>query len=94
MGKIEESLQDLLRETDGNPTADQLATVTGAPKPRKGKDERLDKNVKPRTLEELRGFMKKLSKNLRVLHGTTSSGDFSVIWWVTLTLMRRRLYLV
>ena len=58
MGKVEESLQTLLAETDNNPTAEQLATITGAPKPRKDKPE-LDRDVKPRTLEELRGFIKK-----------------------------------
>ena len=75
MGKIEESLQDLLRETDGNPTADQLATVTGAPKPRKGKDE-LDKNVKPRTLEELRGFMREAQQESQGLAWYDQFGRF------------------
>lgn len=75
MGKIEESLQQLLRETDGNPTSEQLATITGSPKPRKGKEE-LDKNVRPRTLEELRGFMREAQKESQGLAWYDQFGRF------------------
>ena len=57
MGKVEESLKALLEETDNNPTAEQLETIVGSPRPRKNKPE-LDRDVAPRTLEELRGFMR------------------------------------
>ena len=56
MGKVEESVKALLDRTDKNPTSRQLRNLTGSPSPRKDKA-KLDKNVRPRTLEDLRGFM-------------------------------------
>jgi hypothetical protein len=75
MGKIEQSIQDLLNRTDNNPTARQLRNLTGAPTPRKGK-EKLDKNVKPRTLEELRGFMREAQKESKGLEWYDEFGRF------------------
>ncbi len=95
MGRVEESLQTLLAETDNNPTAEQLATITGAPKPRKDKPE-LDRDVKPRTLDELRGFIRRAiddSDNLqwydqfgrffRDLVGDANLDEASVIFGIT-----------
>ena len=95
MGKVEESLQRLLQETDNNPTSEQLATIVGSPSPRKGKED-LDRDVKPRTLEELRGFMRQsiaesdglqwydqFGRFFRDLVGDANLDEASVVFGVT-----------
>lgn len=75
MGKVEESLQSLLAETENNPTREQLETIVGSPKPRKGKEE-LDKNVEPRTLEELRQYMREAQQESKGLQWYDQFGRF------------------
>lgn len=95
MGKVEESLQSLLQETGNNPTSEQLAAIVGSPSPRKGKEE-LDRDVKPRTLEELRGFMRQsiaesdglqwydqFGRFFRDLVGDANLDEASVVFGVT-----------
>lgn len=95
MGKVEESLQSLLQETGNNPTPEQLAAIVGSPSPRKGKEE-LDRDVKPRTLEELRGFMRQsiaesdglqwydqFGRFFRDLVGDANLDEASVVFGVT-----------
>ena len=95
MGKVEESLQALLAETNNNPTKEQLSKIVGAPKPRKGKED-LDENVEPRTLEELRSFIREsveqsdglqwydqFGRFFRDLVGDANLDEASVIFGVT-----------
>lgn len=95
MGKVEESLQALLAETNNNPTKEQLSKIVGAPKPRKGKED-LDENVEPRTLEELRSFIREsveqsdglqwydqFGRFFRDLVGDANLDEASVIFGIT-----------
>ena len=95
MGKVEQSLSDLLAKNP-NPTAEQLSTIVGSPKKRKGKDSVEDVNVRPVTLDELRGYVTEslsISDNLkwydefgnflRGLVGDANLDEASVIFGVT-----------
>ena len=96
MGKVEQSLSDLLAETNDNPTPEQLATITGSPKKRKGKEDVQDVDVRPVTLRELRQYVREsldASDNLkwydefggflRELVGDANLDEAAVIFGVT-----------
>ena len=95
MGKVEQALADLLQD-DKNPTPEQLGKIVGAPKKRKGKEDVQDVDVRPVTLDELRGYVKESleeSDNLkwydefggffRDLVGDANLDEASVIFGVT-----------
>ena len=95
MGKVEQSLSDLLAENP-NPTAEQLGSIVGAPKKRKGKESVEDVDVRPVTLDELRGYVEdSLSKSdnlkwyddfgnlFRGLIGDANLDEASVIFGIT-----------
>ena len=95
MGKVEQSLSDLLAENP-NPTSEQLGSIVGAPKKRKGKESVEDVDVKPITLDELRGYVEdSLSKSdnlrwyddfgnlFRELVGDANLDEASVIFGIT-----------
>ena len=95
MGKVEQSLSDLLAENP-NPTAEQLGSIVGAPKKRKGKESVQDVDVRPVTLDELRGYVEdSLSKSdnlrwyddfgnlFRELVGDANLDEASVIFGIT-----------
>ena len=95
MGKVEQSLSDLLAENP-NPTAEQLGSLVGAPKKRKGKESVQDVDVRPVTLDELRGYVEdSLSKSdnlkwyddfgnlFRDLVGDANLDEASVIFGIT-----------
>jgi len=95
MGKVEQSLSDLLAQNP-NPTSEQLGSIVGAPKKRKGKEAVQDVDVRPITLDELRGYVKdSLSKSdnlkwydefgnlFRNLVGDANLDEASVIFGVT-----------
>ena len=95
MGKVEQSLSDLLAENP-NPTAEQLGSISGSPKKRKGKESVEDADVRPVTLDELRGYIEEslsVSDNLkwydefgnffRDLVGDANLDEASVIFGVT-----------
>ena len=95
MGKVEQSLSDLLAENP-NPTSEQLGSIVGAPKKRKGKESVEDVDVRPVTLDELRGYVEdSLSKSdnlkwyddfgnmFRDLVGDANLDEASVIFGIT-----------
>ena len=95
MGKVEQALADLLQDNK-NPTPEQLGKIVGAPKKRKGKEDVQDVDVRPVTLDELRGYVRESleeSDNLkwyddfgrffRDLVGDANLDEASVIFGVT-----------
>ena len=95
MGKVEQSLSNLLAENP-NPTAEQLGSIVGSPKKRKGKESVEDVDVRPVTLEEIRGYIEEslsVSDNLkwydefgnffRSLVGDANLDEASVVFGVT-----------